>query len=160
MAETIVDDPIFHARLTPYRSLGRRGFHILMAVLIFCWMMTGLVFLSMGAWPIFGFFGLDVLLIYLAFQWNYHSAQAHEEVKLSPHSLAIRKVAASGRTSEHGFNPLWTKFNVKRHDFIGVTAMSVEGHGKYVTLGSFLNPDDRESFAKAFASALSQAKRA
>jgi uncharacterized membrane protein len=159
MDETIIDDPIFHARLTPYRSLGRRGFHILMAVLVFCWMMTGIVFLSMGAWPIFGFFGLDVLLIYLAFRWNYHSARAHEEVKLSPHSLAIRKVAPSGRMTEHGFNPLWTKFHVKRHDFIGVTGMSVEGHGKYVTLGSFLNPDDRESFAKAFASALRQAKR-
>ena len=130
-----------------------------MSILVSCWLLVGIVFLSIGAWPIFGFFGLDVLLIFLAFRWNYRSARAHEEVLLSSQHLAIRKVAASGKSAEHEFNPSWTKFNVKRHDFVGVTSMSVEGQGRHVTLGSFLNPDDRESFAKAFASALGQAKR-
>ena len=128
-------------------------------ILLGCWFAVGIVFLSMGAWPIFGFFGLDVLLIFLAFRWNYRAARAHEEVLLSPQQLTIRKVAPSGKSAEHGFNPFWAKFNVKRHEFIGVTAMSVEGQGRHVSLGSFLNPDDRESFAKAFSAALGQAKR-
>ncbi len=159
MEDTNTEDPIFHARLTPYRSLGPHGFRVLMSVLIGCWLVTGIVFFAMGAWPVFGFFGLDVLLIWLAFRWNYHAARAHEEVKLSPHHLAIRKFAPSGRIAEHGFNPFWTQFNVKRHDFAGITGMSVESQGRRVTLGGFLNPDDRESFAKAFATALGQAKR-
>jgi uncharacterized membrane protein len=150
---------IFHARLTPHRSLGPRGFRNLMLVLMACWGATGLVFVSMGAWPVFGFFGLDVLMIWAAFRWNYRSARAHEEVKLSPENLSISKVAASGVKSEHGFHPLWVKFNVLRHDFIGVTGMNVEGDGRRVSFGAILNPDDRESFAKAFALALSEAKR-
>ena len=32
---------------------------------------AGVVFLLMGAWPVFGFFGLDVLLLYWAFRLNY-----------------------------------------------------------------------------------------
>ena len=159
MNETNDPDPIFHARLTPYRSLGPQGFHILMGAFIACWLSTGIVFLSLGAWPIFGFFGLDVLLVFLAFRWNYYTARAHEEVKLSPLHLAISKVAPSGRKSEHGFNPSWTRFDIKRHEAIGITRMSVEGQGRAVALGSFLNPDDRESFAKAFSGALKEAKR-
>ena len=152
-------EAIFHARLTPHRSLGPKGFRILMGVFISVWLSTGAVFLSLGAWPIFGFFGLDVLLIWLAFRWNYHSGKAHEEVLLSPLYLAIHKHAPSGKKSEHGFNPFWAKFEVKRHEFAGITRMAVAGEGRAVTLGGFLNPDDRESFAKAFGAALGQAKR-
>ena len=57
------DKADFHAILTPHRSLGRQGFVLLMATLATTWLVTGLFFLSKGAWPIFGFFGLDVLAI-------------------------------------------------------------------------------------------------
>ena len=126
---------MFHARLTPHRSLGPQGFRILMGVFIAIWLATGAVFLSLGAWPIFGFFGLDVLLIWLAFRWNYHSGKAHEEVELSPLHLAIRKHAPSGKKSEHGFNPFWAKFDVKRHEFAGITRMVVAGEGRAVSAG-------------------------
>ena len=159
MDDTNRTGPIFHARLTPHRSLSPRGFRILMGVFIGFWLVTGAVFLSLGAWPICGFFGLDILLVWLAFRWNYHSGRAHEEVELSSIHLAIRKHAPSGKKSEHGFNPFWAKFDVKRHEFAGITRMSVAGEGRAVALGGFLNPDDRESFAKAFAGALSEAKR-
>ncbi len=151
--------PIFHARLTAHRSLGPKGFRNLMLVLAVCWGGAGLVFLSMGAWPVFGFFGLDLVLVWFAFRWSYRSAKAQEEVKLSSQQLSISKIAPSGRKSEHGFHPLWVKFNVLRHDLIGVTGMNVEANGRRVSFGSILNPDDRESFAKAFALALSEAKR-
>jgi uncharacterized membrane protein len=159
MDETNTSGAIFHARLTPHRSLGPKGFRILMGVFIAIWLVTGAVFLSLGAWPIFGFFGLDVLLIWLAFRWNYHSGRAHEEVVLSPLHLSIHKHAPSGKKSEHGFNPFWAKFDVKRHELAGITLMRVAGEGRAVTLGGFLNPDDRESFSRAFSSALSEAKR-
>ena len=55
------DEPFFNALLTPHRSLGRTGFTILMGTLVFGWLATGALFLSQGAWPVFGFFGLDVL---------------------------------------------------------------------------------------------------
>ena len=94
------DEPIFNALLTPHRSLGRTGFTILMGTLVFGWLATGALFLSQGAWPVFGFFGLDVLLVYVAFRLNYRAARAREEVWVSRTALDIRKTAPSGRT-EH-----------------------------------------------------------
>jgi uncharacterized membrane protein len=152
------DAPFFQALLTPHRSLGRQGFLILMAVLTTGWLVTGLFFLAHGAWPIFGFFGLDVLLLYVAFRMNYRAARAREEVSVSRTALDIRKVAPSGRAEAHRFNPFWARFSVDRHEMIGVTAMTVEGQGRQVAIGGFLNPDDRESFAAAFSQALAKAK--
>jgi len=158
-ASSAADEPFFRALLTPHRSLGRTGFAVLMGALLFGWMVTGAIFLAHGAWPVFGFLGLDVLLVYVAFRVNYRAARAREEVSVSRTSLDIRKTAPSGRTEAHHFNPFWARFSIARHQEIGITGMAVEGQGKNVPIGSFLNPDDRESFATAFSRALATAKR-
>ncbi len=152
------EEEIFRALLVPHRSLGRKGFLILMGTLGASGFLTGLFFLSIGAWPVLGFFGLDILIVYVAFRMNYISAKAHEEVTISRIALHIRQVAPSGRIKFHEFNPFWARFSVARHAEIGITSMRVEGQGKAVTIGSFLNPDDRESFASAFQMALAAAK--
>ncbi len=159
MSETnAADEPIFRALLTPHRSLGRTGFAVLMGALLFAWLATGAFFLASGAWPVFGFLGLDVLLVYIAFRINYRAARASEEVSVSRTALDIRKIAPSGKSEAHRFNPFWTKFAIARHEEIGITRMAVEAQGKIVPIGGFLNPKDRESFAAAFSRALAAAK--
>ena len=74
-AQAPLDPKIFSALLTPHRSLGPTGFLILMACLGGLSFVSGIIFVSIGAWPVFGFFGLDVLLVYLAFRANYRSAR-------------------------------------------------------------------------------------
>jgi uncharacterized membrane protein len=152
------DAPIFRALLVPHRSLGRRGFLVLMSVLVGFWFVFGTVFLWRGAWPVFGFFGLDVVALWLAFRWNYRDARAREEVEVSRLSLDIRKIAPSGRIQAWRFNPFWARFEIARHDEIGITRMAVVGEGRQVAVGAFLNPEDRESFATAFRRALSLAR--
>jgi uncharacterized membrane protein len=142
----------------PHRSLGRTGFAVLMGVLLVGWLATGIIFLRSGAWPVFGFFGLDVLLVYVAFRVNYRAARAREEVSVSRTSLDIRKTAPSGKTVAHRFNPFWARFSVSRHEEIGITGMILEARGQTVPIGGFLNPVDRESFAAAFSRALATAK--
>jgi uncharacterized membrane protein len=126
--------------------------------LMFSWAVTGVIFLSHGAWPVFGFFGLDVVGLYIAFRVNYRAARAREEVSMSRTALDICKVAPSGKSEAHHFNPFWARFSVARHSEIGITKMAVEAQGESVAIGGFLNPDDRESFAAAFTRALSTAK--
>lgn len=152
------DKPFFKAMLVPHRSLGRNGFIVLMGALLLVWLTVGGLFWSIGAWPIVGFFGLDVLALYIAFRMNYRAARAREEVSLSRTNLHIRKVPPSGRIEEHSINPFWARFQVQRHSEIGITDMAVESRGERVLLGSFLNPDDRESFARSFGRALATAK--
>lgn len=157
-APTQADEPFFQALLTPHRSLGRTGFLVLMGALLFGWTVTGIIFLANGAWPVFGFFGLDVLGVYIAFRMNYRAARAREEVSVSRTALDIRKVAPSGKAESHRFNPFWARFQVARHSEIGITRMAVEARGQSVPIGGFLNPDDRESFAAAFTRALATAR--
>jgi uncharacterized membrane protein len=125
---------------------------------MFSWAVTGVIFLSHGAWPVFGFFGLDVIGLYIAFRANYRAARAREEVSVSRTALDICKVAPSGKSEAHHCNPFWARFSVARHSEIGITKMAVEAQGESVAIGGFLNPDDRESFAAAFTRALSTAK--
>lgn len=153
------DEPHFQALLTPHRSLGRRGFIILMIVTTTLCAIPAMMFLSMGAWPITGFFGLDILALYIAFRMNNRAARAREEVSVSRTRLSIRKTRPSGKTIEHLLNPIWAKLHIARHPEIGVTALNVHGQGRTVGVGAFLNPDDKESFAMAFQGALTAARR-
>ena len=57
----------FDAVLYPNRSLDQFGFHLLMAAIVLVSAGIGAAFVIAGAWPVTGFLGLDVVLLYLAF---------------------------------------------------------------------------------------------
>ncbi|KKX30580.1 DUF2244 domain-containing protein [Rhizobium sp. LC145] len=153
------DRPVFAAELTPHRSLGRKGFRVLLVLSGGICFLYGVFFMATGAWPIGFFFGLDFLLLYGAFKLSYWSGKAREEVSVSRTNLSIRKFSPRGRMVEHRFNPFWARFRVNRHEEFGITSMQVTGEGRGTDVGSFLNPDDRESFAKAFGGALATVKQ-
>jgi uncharacterized membrane protein len=157
--ETAADVPLFRALLVPHRSLGRSGFRNLMLFVGAVSLVTGVGFLLKGAWPVFGFFGLDVLLVFVAFRASYRAARAREEVSVSRTDLLVRKTSAKGKVEESHYNPFWARFRVARHAEIGITRMAVTGQGRTTEIGGFLNPDDRESFATAFGEALATARR-
>lgn len=157
--EQAADQPIFAAELTPYRSLGRKGYRILFAVTGTVCLLHAIFFMATGAWPIGVFFGIDFLLLYGAFWLNYRAARAREEVTVSRTNLSIRKFTPGGQMTEYSFKTLWARFFVQRHEEFGITAMGVSGEGRQTDVGSFLNPEDRESFAKAFKGALATAKQ-
>lgn len=152
------DEPFFKALLTPHRSLGRTGFLVLMGTMLAAWAITAAIFMAHGAWPIVGFFGLDVLGLWLAFRMSYRSGRMREEVSVSREHCDIRKIAPSGKTVLFRLNPFWCRFTIRRHSEIGIIGMAVETREQRVPIGAFLNPDDRESFAKAFGQALATAK--
>ena len=153
------DAPIFSATLTPYRSLPPAGFGALMVFVGVTCFGAGLLFWSIGAWPIMGFMGLDVLVVWLAFTLNYRAARAYEEIVVSRSELLIRKVSPRGRAREIRFNPSWVRLDVRRLEDEGVTRIDVLSRNERVPVAAFLNPDDRTSFATAFGAALAEARR-
>src|ERR1700732_2054068 len=100
---------LFSAIITPHRSLGGGGFLVLMGVVSVVSFAAGMVFLMLGAWPVFGFFGLDVLLIYWAFRANYRSARAYEEVTVTATELTVRKISQRGEVREWTLNAVWVR---------------------------------------------------
>jgi len=152
-------DGTFSAVLTPYRSLGPRGFLILMSFIAGVSFIIGLVFLSMGAWPVFGFLGLDVLLIYLAFKLNYRAGRAYETVDLTPQTLTLTRVDPAGRTETFDFNPYWVRVLLCEWPD-GRTVLRLASHGEEFAFGKFLTDDERREFAEALSGALVQARQA
>ena len=84
---------LFSALLTPHRSLNRAGFVVLMSFLSVVSFVAGVAFWMMGAWPVFGFFGLDVLAVYWAFRINFRHARASEEIRITSSELRVRRVS-------------------------------------------------------------------
>jgi uncharacterized membrane protein len=154
-----LEPTIFSTVITPNRSLPRTGFLVLMIAFGIVSFMAGMMFLMMGAWPVFGFFGLDVLLLYWAFRLNYWHGDAYEEVKVTPTTLTVRKVSHRGHVREWSLNPLWVRFERTTHEEFGIERLFLVSRGKQLTIANFLGPDEKADFAKAFGAALNEAKR-
>jgi uncharacterized membrane protein len=155
-----LDPPmLFSARLTPHRSLSRTGFLVLMAFISAVSFAAGVAFLLMGAWPVLGFFGLDMLVIYWAFRVNFRRAAATEEISVTPLELRVRRVSHRGHVAEWVLNPLWVQLDQKVHAEFGIERLYLVSRGRRVSIGSFLGADEKASFAKALMAALQTAKR-
>ena len=150
---------LFSAILTPHRSLSRKGFIVLMAIVSAISFVAGMVFVIAGAWPIFGIFGLDVLLIYWAFKANYRAAAEYEQVMVTPSELKIRKVNAKGVMREWSLNPLWVRLERETHAEFGVLKLALTMRDWRLSIGHFLSPDEKDSFSTALTAALSEARR-
>jgi uncharacterized membrane protein len=154
-----LEPTIFSAVITPHRSLGRVGFLVLMAIFGGISFAAGMLFLLDGAWPVFGFFGLDVLLLYWAFRLNYRHAAAYEEVTVTPAALTVRKVSHHGRAREWVLNPLWVKLDKVVHEEFGIERLFLVSRGNQLAIASFLSPHEKASFAQALSRALGEARR-
>jgi uncharacterized membrane protein len=146
--------PLFDAVLYPHRSLGPRGFALLMASCAGAAMLVGLWFATQGAWPVLPFFGGEILLIWWAFRANNRDARMFETVRLTPEELTVEKVRPSGRRLATTFAPPhWLRVDlVARPD--GGNTLHVASHGRSLEIGRFLSPDERRDFASALRAAL------
>ena len=150
--------PLFAATLTPHRSLTRRGLRWVIAVTAIAASIPGMVFFSLGAWPIVGFMGLDVLAVWWALSASMRDGRQMEKVTLWPDELELKRVAPNGREELLRFNPFFVKLVIDRDFNERTTALHLRTRDDDTVIGAFLNPDDKASFAKAFGTALKKAR--
>jgi uncharacterized membrane protein len=153
------DPTLFSALLTPHRSLGSAGFLVLMAVLAGISFVGGIVFFVVGAWPVIGFLGVDVLLVYWAFRVNYLAAAAYEEVTVTASELRVRKVSHRGEVAEWSLNPVWVKLDRITHEEYGLLHLFLVSRGRRLAVAGFLGPAEKKTFADALSIAIGEAKR-
>ena len=148
----------FDAVLSPNRSLPRPGFIAVMAGVIVVSVGLGTFFLLQGAWPVFGFFGLDILLLYLAFRLSYRSGRLRETITVTADEVVVRRIAPNGRTTEWRFNPYWLRVALDdpvEHE----SQITLTSHGRSLVIGPFLAPEERASLVRALREALGEANR-
>jgi uncharacterized membrane protein len=143
----------FERVLLPHRSLPPRGFHLLMLILGLISLAVGIGFVSIGAWPVVGFFGLDVALIYVAFRLNYRSARRSETLRLAGDAFTVERVNLRGSRRMWRFQPFWVRVILEERPDES-NRLFVASHGRSLAIGDFLPPSARRELAATIRDAL------
>lgn len=146
---------MFDALLQPHCSLGPKGFYLLICVIATLSFTIGIFFAINGAWPILGFFGLDVLAVYVALRLSYRNGNLKERVTLMPNELTVLRTQPKGNISRWEFNPYWVRVHVFENRF-GNGYVALCSHGKEVRLGTFLTSSERVDFARSLEAAIQE----
>lgn len=149
----------FDAILHPSRSLSPRGFFIVMVVLAALSFVSGMIFALNGAWPVFGFFGLDVALVYWAFRANYRAGHLTETIRLTDRALMIANITPEGQAKSWEFEPAWLRIDIDEGR-LDQARLSLWSHGKGLEIAAFLSPEERRDLAGALKVALAQRRAA
>lgn len=150
---------LFAARLSPHRSLRAGQVRLLLIVFAGAAFVSSLPFLILGAWPVAGFMGLDILGLWFAFRINARDGRAYEEVRVTAVELALARVTARGKRSEWRFNPAWVRLERQEDEEFGLLRLDVAHRGQTVEVAACLGPPEKADFAERFARALAEAKR-
>jgi uncharacterized membrane protein len=154
------DDPtaplsslFFERVLRPHRSLPPRGFHLLMMVLGLISLAVGIGFVSIGAWPVIGFFGLDVALVYVAFRLSYRSGRQSETIRLADDAFTVEQLRVRGDRRTWRFQPFWLRVILQERgeDW---NRLLVASHGRSLAIGAFVTPATRRELAATLGDAL------
>jgi uncharacterized membrane protein len=147
---------LFSALLKPNRSATLHAINVLIVMVAVIFFATGLGFAYLGAWPVAGFIGLDVVLLYVALRINHRAGSAFETVSLTTDELTISRVDHWGRRQSFALQPHWLQVSVDKEN----KRVELRSHGRAVTVGAFLTPEERAEFADALREALRRLKTA
>ncbi|MFO1032782.1 MAG: DUF2244 domain-containing protein [Hyphomicrobiales bacterium] len=141
--------------LTPHRSLGRQGFVAVMVALVICNVGAGVFFIAAGAWPIFGFMGLDVALMWWAFRRNFADSEQMERIIARGDELRLERLSARSAPDSRSFNRRWVKVELEFDDARELVGrLYLRSHGIRHEIASFLGADERRSLATALRQAI------
>lgn len=151
--------PVFlDAHIRPNRSLPNPGFYAVMTALVIFSFLAGIAFISIGAWPVIGFFGLDILLVWMCFKLNYRDGKRLEIVRITHEDIEVVRQGPTGLQSRYRMPAAWTKVQLTGKGEPDSQAR-LSAMGKNLIIGSFLSPKEREGLADAVQSALDEARR-
>jgi len=151
--DSLPDGVAFDAVLVPHRSLPRWGFILLISSFAVALAAIGLSFWSLGAWPVAGFCGLEVFLVWGAFELNYRSGRRLETVRLDDAALRIDRIAPNGRSKYWAFEPGWVRVTIE-YERDQSNRLVLSSHGRRLQIGAFLTDDERSNLADALNAAL------
>ena len=142
----------FQAHLTPHRSLSRRAFRrVMLGVTLFSLTVGTVTFLA-GAWPVFGFMGLDIALVYGALAISCRRGRVIETLELDEHALTVERTDPRGGRLSWRLQPAWLKVELAE-------PVLLRSHGQSLGIGVFLHPDQRREVARDLRGALDRWRR-
>ena len=145
------------AILQPNRSLSDRGFAIVMLIIGIVSFVTGMAFVSMGAIPVIGFFGLDALAIYLAFRLSFRQQREQTRICVTAKELRLSHIKANGSEKHATVPAAFARVHLDEPLTTNSWLRIEYGKTAYV-IGRFLTLSERKSLAAAIRNALQAAR--
>jgi uncharacterized membrane protein len=149
LSDAPAQEPVLE-RLTiwPHRSLSKKGFAIFMAILGGLLFAIGLGFFLAGAWPVIGFLGLELLVVWGAFKLNYRAARRRETIETTTDSITVQKTTVDGTSKTVNFPLGWLRVRLspeKQPDPETGQQQRVylTSHGVETEIGAFLHPAEK-----------------
>jgi uncharacterized membrane protein len=146
-------ETVFEAVIVPHRSLSRRGRRILLGAIAAMCAINATVFTHIGAWPVGGFTGIELLLASVMLSINVRAARATETLNLSEAGLRIRRTDIRGATSERMLPPGWLRVVLQERPG-RVPALWLVSHGRHEEVARVLGETEKRDLAAALEAAL------
>ena len=152
--DSLPTPPEFQVVLYPNRSLGPSGFALMMGLVVLVSVLVGAGFALAGAWPVAGFLGLDVLLLYLAFRWSFRESSRADFIRLDDDGLIVRRIMPNGEPRDWRFETAWVQVVLERRRLL------LRSRGQELVIGPYLTADERAGLADALQDAIRARRRA
>ncbi|MGL6042790.1 MAG: DUF2244 domain-containing protein [Sandaracinobacteroides sp.] len=148
----------FDLVLRPNRSMPHRHFWLMMAGVALVFLLMGLRFLLLGAWPIIPFMLMDIALLGWAMRASYRSGRASEHIRLDGSGLELVRVAAQGSARRTRIEPLGARVEL---ELLGAdqNRLWLTGRGARHAIGAFLSPAERADIARVIEDGLAAFRR-
>jgi len=143
-ALTSANDIRFSRVLRPHRSSSDRAVKIVTGFVLCLFIPTGTVFLLVGAWPVFGIMGLEVIALIFALRYNHKVGSAFEAITLTDSEFRHSKVDHWGKRKHTSFQPQWLQVRIDDNS----QQLIAGTHGKRIIIGKFLTKDEREELCE------------
>ena len=144
--KTNAQKEVFTITLWPYRSLGSRGYLYLMVAFISLIFILSLLFYFLGAWPVIGFLGFEIGLVWLVFRLNYNSGKNFEQIYITKGKTFIEQVNWRGAKRRFTIVSPWISAHCIR-DEGNTNKLILRYHAEKLEIGSFLPPHEKVSLA-------------
>ena len=144
----------FEAETSPRQSWDPRGFRLVTGLLLAGSIATTTVFWIMGAWPVAGFMGVEVVgVLALMLAHRRWSNRARERITLHDDALRVEREDGRGRKEVAALDAYWT--NVALHARPGrISELRLTSRGRSVEVGRFLPEVEKMRLAEALTNAL------
>ncbi|MBL6615425.1 MAG: DUF2244 domain-containing protein [Reyranella sp.] len=145
-------DVHFATSLVPHRSLSPVGFRWLIRGAIAANVVIGLPMLILGAWPVMGFMGLDVWLLWFLFKRSYLDARRSETLLLTDAELIVDRVSPNGDREQLRLDAYWLRVEWDEKD----ERLVLTSRGNRAVIGRFLAPSERRHVRDQLKAALAE----
>jgi len=136
----------FILTLRPRRSTDLRVAYGFCAILGVFWFIAGMFFtLTMGGWPLLGFFGAEFIFIAGMVHIFIRRTQVVETVEITSEAVHITRRDLSGQETKE-FPAYWAQVGFKGSPTVNA-ALEIRSHGEATEIGGFLSAAEKNRIA-------------